>query len=198
MDNEKENRNNIFHEANAIPSPEVLRAFLPDVELKRNRKTHSPFKPERTPSFHTYDNRFMDFSASESYSNVDFVAKLLNVRPIDAAKAICREFGIFIENRPLSREERLRSAQAKAERERKKTNEAEFQEWAKQAQEKVRLMSEATRKVMIEKGIDIEEQLLHWVHELPKLENWADTLESGTDKEKIELYRDVELRRWTG
>lgn len=74
--------------------------------------------------------------------------------------------------------------------------EAAFQELIKQAQNKLRGLAESIRRELDLKGVDIEDGLVPLVHELPRLEWWADTLETGTDEEKRELHKDKELRRW--
>lgn len=184
----------IFQRVKEIPFPEVQRVFHGG-EVERN-KICCPFHQDKTPSFHVYHDGFKCYGCGESGDSIIFVAKLHNLQSLDAVKAIADEFSIPYQERALSWKERLKMSQAKEERLRQKKVEVAFKEWVKQTQEKTRILTEAIRREMGEMGVDIDDKLLDLIHELPRLEHWADILESGTDEEKIELYRDVELRRW--
>jgi|LSQX01.3.fsa_nt_gb hypothetical protein len=185
----------IFQRANELPSLDVLQAFLPGAEVRHN-KTSSPFTEDRNPSFHVYPNGFKDYSTGVYYDNVAFVAELLNLRPLAAAKLICEKFGIPIRDGPLSFQDKLKITRAKAEREREKRLNKAFNDWCKETGTKARVLAEAIRSVLDEKGVEVDEELLPMVHLLPWLEWAADVLNLGTDGEKIELYRNPELRRW--
>lgn len=185
---------NIFQQLKDIPFPEVFQAFN-NGEIRKN-KAHCPFHQDKTPSFHIYQDGYKCFSCGVAGDNVSFVSALYDLQPLEAAKVIAYQFGIEVNDKPLSKKEKVRLAKKKAERERKKSVETTFYEWAEQAQEKVRALSEAIRLQLDEKGVGIDDGLLPLVHELPRLEWWADILESGTDEEKLQLYRDPEVRRW--
>lgn len=176
--------------------PDILQAFLPGIEIPRNRKISCPFHHDKTPSFHIYENGFFCFSCGEYGDSITFVSKLLGLRPLDAAKAIVEKFGLPVNSGPLNREDRLKLAQAKAERLQRKKIEEAFRDWCKSAIFNIRTITEAVRKVLAEKGLNIDSELLPLVHDLPRLEHIADTLCLGTDEEKLELYRIQEVRRW--
>jgi len=57
-------------------------------------------------------------------------------------------------------------------------------------------LAEAIKSVLDEKGVEVDEELLPIIHLLPLFEHWADTLNMGTDEERLELYRNPEIRRW--
>jgi hypothetical protein len=187
-------RESIFQRVKEIPFPDVQRAFH-GAEPSKN-KILCPFHQEKSPSFHIYDNGFKCFGCGEYGSSIDFVMKLYNLRPLEAAKAIAERFGLPVRTGPLSLQDRLRIAQAKAVREREKKLQEAFKAWVKDATWKARGLAEAIRGVLNEKGVDIDPELLPLVHELPRLEWWADTLSIGADEEKITLFRDAELRGW--
>lgn len=174
--------------------PEVFQRFHGG-EIRCN-KTFSPFREERTPSFHLYPDGWKDYGTGEYGDSVDFVARLLNISPLEAAKAIAKEFGIAIEGRFFSREDKLRLAQAKAERQRQKRLQQAFDTWCREAGTRARVLAEAVRSVLDEKGIEIYDDLLPMVHLLPIFEFWADALNMGTDEEKLELYKNQDVRWW--
>ena len=185
---------NIFKQVRGIPFPEVQAAFLGE-EPKRG-KLPCPFHLDRTPSFHIYDDGFKCFGCGENGDAVDFVAKLQGISPLSAAKAIAGQFGIKARQTPLTRKERLKMAQEKAQRDREKRLQQAFSRWCKQAGERARILAEAVRFVMAEKGVDIDDDLVELIHLLPIFEHWADVLALGTDAERIEIYQNNDARWW--
>ena len=177
-----------------VPFPEVFQRFYGG-KVRRN-KAFSPFREEKIPSFHIYPDGWKDYGTGEYGDSIDFVARLLNISPLEAARAIAREFGIPIENRPLSREDRLRIARVKADRLREKQLRDGFENWTRLAGEQVRILAEAIRLIIEEKGLDINDDLLPLVHKLPLFEYWADILAEGTLEEKVMLFRNSDFRGW--
>lgn len=178
--------------------PEVFQAFNGG-EMRRQGRFFvalCPFHTEKTASFTIYPDGFKCFGCSEYGDSITFVSKLLGLRPLDAARAISEKFGLPMHTGPLTREDRLRLSQAKAERLQRKKIEEAFRDWCKSAIFNIRTITEAVRKVIAEKGPDIAEGLLPLINDLPRLEHIADTLCLGTDEEKLELYRIQEVRRW--
>jgi len=186
----------IFKQVNDIPFPDVLKVYLGE-EPRRN-KTPCPFHLDKTPSFHVYADGWKCYGCGEHGDNVSFVAKLLELRPIDAAKLIARDFGIPIRDRPLSREERALIARKRDREQQNRQLRKAFAKWCKEAQERARALAEGIRSVLEEYGIDIDDDLLPMVHLLPWLEWVADILQDGTEDEKVELFKDERLRRWIG
>jgi len=188
----------IFQEVKEIPFSEVFRKFSRS-EMRRQGRFFvalCPFHKEKTPSFTVYDNGFKCWGCGEAGDHVAFVAKLYSLRPLDAARLICENFGLPVNDGPLSREDRLRITQAKAIREREKQIQEGFKKWEWETTQKVRPYVDASRTIFEEKGIDIDPELLPLIHQLPLLEYWADILNGGTDEEKLDLYRNADFRRW--
>lgn len=179
----------IFKLAGEIPAVDVFKAFHGG-EVRKN-KASCPFHSENSPSFHIYEHSFYCFGCGWGGDNVAFVAKLLNCRPLDAAKALAERFGIPVDSKPLNRQQRLKLAQAKAERELEKKLQAGFNRWVKDATYRVRRLSEAIRDVAEEQGVNTP-----LLEHLALFEYWGDILAMGTDKERLELYRDDGFRRW--
>ena len=55
-----------------------------------------PFHREKTPSMKIYDKSYYCFGCHNSGTAVNFVAKLYNLKPIDACKKISADFGLNI------------------------------------------------------------------------------------------------------
>jgi hypothetical protein len=181
----------IFKEVAEIPAIDVYKAFCGG-EVRKN-KAPCPFHSENSPSFHIYENSFYCFGCGWGGDNTAFVAKLLNLRPIDAAKALAAQFGIPVSSKPLTRRQRLKLARVKAKRELEKKLQEGFDRWVRDKTYDVRGLSEAIRSVAEEQGVNTP--LLDY---LALFEHWADVLTMGTDKEKLALYRDAGFRRWFG
>jgi len=94
--------NDLFATVKDIPTPEVFRAFYPDVELRRDgsgrEKALCPFQDENSPSFTLYENGFKCFGCGESGSNIDLLLKgNFASTSLEAAKMIAKRFGIPVE-----------------------------------------------------------------------------------------------------
>lgn len=178
--------------------PEVFQLFHSGEMRRRGRFFIAlcPFHNETNPSFTIYDTGFKCYGCGEAGDSVAFVAKLLDLRPLEAAKAIADCFGIPVDNRSLSKEDKLRLAQEKALRLREKQLRQAFENWCKETGTKARVLAEAIRSVLDEKGVEVGDALLSMVHLLPFFEYWADTLNMGTDEEKMELYRNPDVKGW--
>lgn len=188
-------RGEIFQRVKAIPFPDVFKAFHSG-EVRWN-KTPCPFHKEKDPSFHIYEDGFFCYGCNEHGSSIDFVAKLFNLDPLAAAKLIEEKFGIHVDERPLSKQDKLNIAQEQALRQRERRLSEVFEDWCRGAQKRTRVLAEAIRNELDEHGVYVEADILPLVHKLPVFEFWADTLGQGTDDEKLELYRDQDCRRWT-
>ncbi len=179
----------IFKLVGGIPAVDVFKAFCGG-EVRKN-KAPCPFHNENSPSFHIYENSFYCFGCGWGGDNTAFVAKLLNLRPLNAARAIAEHFNIPVSSRPLTRQDRLKLSQAKAELELEKKLQAGFKQWAKAMTYRVRGLTEAIRSVAEEQGVNTP-----LLEHLALFEYWGDVLAMGTDEERLELYRDNGFRRW--
>src|SRR5262249_48400833 len=69
----------LFTGVKQIPTPDIVRAFFPGVELKRDgsgrQKGLCPLHREDTPSFTVYKDRFKCFGCGACGSNIDLVMK---------------------------------------------------------------------------------------------------------------------------
>jgi len=184
-------RDNVFLRVKEIPFPEVFKVFH-NGEMRRQGRYFialCPFHSEKSPSFTIYDNRFVCYGCGESGDSIKFVSKLHGLRPLEAAKAIAERFGL--PTSPLSREDKLRLARAKAERLREKKLREAFKAWVRDTAWQVRTLAEAIRSVMQEQNIDTP-----LLDQLSIFEYWADTLTEGSEVEIVELYRDKTFWGW--
>ena len=179
----------IFKLVGEIPAIDVFKAFNGGVV--RKSKALCPFHSENSPSFHIYERSFYCFGCGWGGDNVALVAKLLNLRPLDAARAIAERFNIPVSSKPLTRRQRLKLARVKAKRELEKKLQEGFNRWARDMTYRVRGLSEAIRDVAEERGVNTP-----LLEHLALFEYWGDVLVMGTDEEKLELYRDNGFRRW--
>ena len=77
----------------------------------------SPFREEKTASLYVSEKGIHDFGSSKHYDVIDFVSEYYKVKPLQALKILCEDFGIVI------KEERIDKAslkKIKQEKERQK------------------------------------------------------------------------------
>lgn len=113
-----------------VPILSVIERYS-DVSLNKRGKDFRglcPFHQEKTPSFTVNPEKglFYCFGCGTGGDAVAFVSQLNGLKPIEAARVIANDFGLAVDNRPLTREQRTRI------RERQKQRELEraLQEWA--------------------------------------------------------------------
>ncbi len=182
--------NNIFYTVKEVSFPQVQKTFH-GKEPKKN-KINCPFHGEKTPSLHIYPDGFKCFGCGESGDSVDFVAKLYNMRPLEAALLIAEKFGIPTDQGKAP--SRLSKEVLEAQRERvlKKALKARERE----AFLKLADLCDWIREIFRNEGLNVNNNMAYLVHRLPMFEYWTEILTTGTDKEKAELLQSKDLRRW--
>lgn len=115
----------LFDEIRAnITMKEVAEGY--DIKVNKKGMACCPFHDDKTPSMKIRDNSFYCFGCQERGDAVDFVSKLFEIEPKDAAFKIIKDFNLPIETKkPINRKEaakakRDREAKAKAKAEAKK------------------------------------------------------------------------------
>lgn len=106
----------LFTRVKEIPTPDVVRAFFPALELKRDgsgrEKALCPFHTEDTPSFTVFEDGWKCFGCGAHGSNVDLLLKAnLASSPLEAAKMIAERFGIEVKDRKARRQKPLTLAE---------------------------------------------------------------------------------------
>ncbi len=178
-------KTNIFQLIKDIPFPEVVRIF--HQEPNRANKVPCPFHSENNPSCHVYLDGFKCFGCGAVGDGVDFVSKLENVNPLEAAKAIAQKFGLQFDrvDPPATRSRKRLASLSKA-----------LQQWRQKAFLQAVKLRDLSKKALQHYRLEVPDRLLPAVHRVELFEHWADILATGTDAEVLELFKDPEVRRW--
>jgi hypothetical protein len=113
---------NIFAEVKAeVPSLQAYRLYAGQ-DLKRTGArwmARCPFHDDRSPSLVFYpDGGWYCFGCGAGGDSVDFVARLFNLRPLEAAQKLAEDFHLPLPTRPKDREELRLEAKRRQEEER--------------------------------------------------------------------------------
>jgi len=109
---------NIFRLANRVPVQDIALRYMGTP--KKGKWWRCPFHQEKEESF-TYKIKFRCFGCGWNGGNVDLVMKLFGLSPLEAARLICRDFSIPIDDHPPTKEAMARVAEVRREREREET-----------------------------------------------------------------------------
>jgi len=101
-----------------------------DIKLERRGKDFiglCPFHQERTPSFTVSPEKglFYCFGCGTGGDAVAFISQLYGLKPIEAANLIAKDFGLVVDSRPLTPEQRTKIR----ERQKRRELEKALQEW---------------------------------------------------------------------
>ncbi|MEW6425190.1 MAG: CHC2 zinc finger domain-containing protein [Bacillota bacterium] len=121
-------RLSVFEQARTISTPEI--AIRYGLELRKRGKNYfalCPFHPDRQPSLVIYPNGFKCFGCQACGDGIELAARLLSLRPYEAARQVCMDFGLPIDQ-PLAPEARQKAAEAARERAQEKEA-REFFNW---------------------------------------------------------------------
>jgi len=94
----------IFQTVKQIPFPDVQQAF--NGQQTYRSKIICPFHNERSPSFHVYEDSYYCFGCSEHGDSITFVAKLEDLKPLEAARLIAVRFNLPVDRIPTAEEQR--------------------------------------------------------------------------------------------
>ncbi len=179
----------IFEVVKLVPFPEVQKAIYG--KKARGGKIICPFHEEKNPSFHIYEDGYKCFGCGLYGDSISFVSKLLNVRPIEAARIIAGEFSLPVDQ-STSRQEIIQSKEVNGS--------INIRALYELLEEQAFLnLVEYRDKVNYVVGIswpDLDEPTIRKVHELPKVEENLRILSSGTSEERITLLREGVLKKW--
>lgn len=115
---QNEERSNIFNEIrNNVDIVNLIADYVHLVKKGQNHIGLCPFHQERTPSFTVSQVKqfFHCFGCGAHGDAADFVSQLMNIKLIDAAKLIARDFNLSVDNRPLTAEVRQKITEVKQE-----------------------------------------------------------------------------------
>lgn len=182
--------NDTFHQVKKIPFPDIQKTFHGE-EPKRN-KILCPFHQEKTPSFHIYDDGFKCFGCGEYGDSLDFVAKLYEIKPLEAARLIAEKFGMPTDQGKETPKLSKEVLEAQRERALRKS----IKDYEKRAFLKLAKICEWIRLAFRNEGLKVSDDINYLVHRLPMFENWLEVLAFGSEKEKARLLQDDDVRWW--
>jgi DNA primase len=160
-----------------------------------------PFHQERTPSFtvNSEKNLFYCFGCGIGGDAVDFVSRLLRLRPLEAAWLIARDFGLAVDDQPLSREARRKIAEvrrrAAIEKAIYERLEAEISRTYQTLCLLLRTTETAMSQALAQRNGDAVESLADLIRWLPWLEEIADRLYDPDTEKRLVAWE--EAAEWT-
>jgi DNA primase len=144
-------------------------------------------------------NVFHCFGCGAGGDSVRFVAELLRLTPLEAARTIAADFGLVVGNdQPLTREARRKLAEARRRAELERELEARFEAAANEAHQAICLLlrcaTDTLIKAILRRSEDTLKRLAFWLHWLPWLEYLADQLYSPDPAERLAALQ--EMAKW--
>ncbi len=140
---------NIFQRVKEISVYEVAQRFMP-TELRRAGRrfvAKCPFHADKNPSFVIFKDGFYCFGCGARGDGIDLVGRLLGLRPVDAAREICRAFGLAADE-PATPAARRRARQALKKMQRERELEAALQRLKNRVYCKLCLIYQASSRVV--------------------------------------------------
>ena len=137
-----------------------------------------PFHNEKTPSCKIYRQRFQCFGCGASGDVIDFVARLLNLSPMDAAKRLNADFRLGLDLTP---------APPDPERQRVQAAKRLFEEWKT---EMLRQLDAAIRAANLADFSHLSDGEATALVYREALEYWAGILMHGNFENQMALFRD--------
>lgn len=89
----KESKPNIFSFVKQSVTPRRAASFY-GLRSDAHGMCHCPFHDDHTPSLKLYDDHYYCFGCGASGDVIDLAGRLLDLSPLDAARRLCRDFGI--------------------------------------------------------------------------------------------------------
>jgi hypothetical protein len=182
---------NIFNDVKMIPFPEVIRSFY-GLEPNRAGKIICPFHNEQTASFQIYEDSGYCFGCTWAGDSVAFIAQLENIRPIEAARLIAKQFNLPVDRPPTV------YGQNKMHNLKRKQNltKAYYALEQKAFVNMVNFRSLVLRIIEV-CGLDgLGPETVKAAHMLPVIEDQMMTLAIGSNEERLQLLREGVLSKW--
>jgi len=179
----------IFNTVKQIPFPEVQESF--NGEEVRRGKIRCPFHDEKTPSFQVYDDGFKCFGCGEHGDSIDFIAKLENVRPIEAARLIAERFNLPVD-RPATRQE----SQQVNELKRRRSLNKMYKIMEQRAFLNLIEYRDTVNYIVSIEWPDLAESTIKKVNKLPMVEEYLRILTTGSQEERLGMLREGGMEEW--
>lgn len=151
--------------------------------------TRCPFHDDRNPSFFIFPNgRWRCFGCQASGDAVALVARLTGLKPMEAARAIARDFGLQVDG-PEDPEARRKAEEARKRRE----DEQALKLRVDRAYQALALLHRTVLRAV--DSLEAAEALAGWLHEMPLIETTLDELRAR-DPKRQRVVLDMAEGRW--
>lgn len=181
-----------------VPLTDIFQRYFPSNNLKKTGSRWTapcPLHQEKTGSFVIFpENRFKCFGCQAYGDAITLLTQAYGVRPIEAARMICQDFGIAVHNpqRPMTLKTRNEADQKAAKVQRERLLQESFKAKIWNVYSNLALLHRAILRSL--RTFEDYESLSGMVHILPLLEEILDGLQSNNEIEQIEVLRYV--RGW--
>ncbi|MCL6559629.1 MAG: hypothetical protein K6U74_12685 [Firmicutes bacterium] len=179
-------RSGVFEQVKTVPVPEIAVRY--GLELQKRGKNYlalCPFHPDRRPSLVVYPDRWRCFGCQAHGDGIDLAARLLNLRPIEAARQICLDFGLPVDASP---EARQKAAEAARERAQEKEAREFFNQLVNETHSWLCAYCRAADRILTYCSPFSWPELIHM---RTLLEYWLEILEAGNVDEKLEVVKEL-------
>lgn len=187
----------IFQLVKEINMYEVARRYLPG-ELRRQGSrwvTRCPFHEDKDPSLVIFPDGWKCFGCGEHGDATTLVARLCNLRPLEAARMIATDFHIPIQG--ASREEQARARQAYFRLKARRELESRFRQTENNVYQRLAALYRAVDRKLFSIRNEAElEKYGSLYHIEPLLLYVLEVLRTGTTAEKIIILKSEQTRRW--
>lgn len=172
---------------------DIVNRYLPLVELKKRGKllvVLCPFHEEKTPSFTVSREKqtFRCFGCGVHGDTIQLVVLALGVRPVEAARTICRDFGLSVVGGPVTPEDRRKALEVVRERARAKEATEFFNHLIEETHDRLCAYYRAINRILDRFGPFFWPEL---IHTLSVIEHYLDCLEFGDTETKLNVLEEI-------
>lgn len=185
----------------SVKTLDAVHRYLPNADLRRQGSRWAmscPFHEDQQPSLMIFpDGGWKCFGCGAGGSVVDFAAELLRLKPLEAAWAVARDFGLPVAD-VLTPEEKRRIRVEMLKRQREAEAERLFERRVNEAHQKICLLlrtaGAALADALTRGDGEAAEGLAGLVKLLPRLEYLGDCLYCGDTETRLQTLK--EANRW--
>jgi len=183
-------RQDIFELIREIPLINIIERYSPNKVIYKAGKPWMvcPFHAEDTASLSLKGNKWHCFGCQAGGDATDFVSKLFNLKPIDAARMVANDYSLSDEtDKPLTQQQRQAIQQRQNRQQLEKF-------WRHKVDMIAGNLAEVRRVLWLNMNKLPNPKAKAFTMEL--MDNALDILEQGTLEKQIELIRSGSLERW--
>ncbi|TYO97044.1 CHC2 zinc finger domain-containing protein [Desulfallas thermosapovorans] len=190
---------NIFQLVKQVNIVDVINHYNIAQLHQRGRRwvARCPLHGEKEPSFYVFpDGGWRCFGCGEYGDSTDLVAKVFGLRPIEAARMIARDFGIEVNNKPISLEARRKARQQAIEAAKKREIKQIFNQKRERALEVLSLIVRTTNRALAAGGYKAHYDLAELLHKTDYQEYLIGCLLSNNPDLQLLALTDPEVQQW--